>query len=316
MKTNWKRAKDLAKLISSAVDLILRDRYEVVSNKPLQLELGAEVGPGAARTTGEIERMLDKLFRMPEYYPPETAAAFSALGKEHTRQRLAQFLGLFVDVPVEADLALLELKEASWEDILIWIDSYITQGSYLERKIAEPVVKQREGFSSPEMREMERHFDNGAPGLFSLYTVRKYASEFKEGFSGTVRRAELLRLIPAGNNVPDYVAAYMEEASRCFIHGHFVASLILCRSAMEAAAKGRLRDKGYARELREIKQDPLKSVLNLALEKRLIDKIIWRAADDIRKMANKAAHPESAADEDDCMRAFDATRGILQQLYE
>jgi len=55
---------------------------------------------------------------------------------------LAVFLEAFVDVPVEADLALLDLKDASWEDVLIWIDDYVTQGPYLERKVGELIVEQ------------------------------------------------------------------------------------------------------------------------------------------------------------------------------
>jgi len=50
LNSNWKKAKDLVNLATSAVDLILRDRYEV-SKKPLYVELGTDVGPGAARTT-------------------------------------------------------------------------------------------------------------------------------------------------------------------------------------------------------------------------------------------------------------------------
>ena len=106
-----------------------------------------------------------EFFHMPELYPPETAAAFLALKKEQTRERLAEFLEQFVDVPVEADLALLELKEASWEEILIWIDSYIAQRPYLERKVGELVVKQREGFSNPGARELERSAEMSSPNV-------------------------------------------------------------------------------------------------------------------------------------------------------
>lgn len=315
MNANWEEARKLLNLVTSVIDCILRNRYDGCSRKPFYVELGTEVGPGASRTAEEIERMLEKFFRMPEHYPPETGAVFLALKKEQTRERLAEFLEQFVDVPVEADLALLELKEASWEEILIWIDSYIAQGPYLERKVGELVVERREGFSSPGAREMEAAVDT-CPGEFlSLYVVRKYAAEFKERFPHMIERGQELRLIPAGKGVPDHIRHYLEEASRCFIYGHFLASLLVCRSAIEAAAKDRLRDNRYERELSEV-EDSLKSILDLALEKGLIDKIIWGAAQDIRKMANKAAHPETVPDEGRCKWAFDTTRGILQHLYE
>jgi len=217
---------------------------------------------------------------------------------------------------VEASLTVSELKEASWEEILIWIDSYIARGSYLERKIAEPVVEQREGFSSPGLGEMEHHFDVGSRDLFSLYTVRKYAAEFKDFLPNIVERAESLRLISASKNAPDDVRRYLEDASRCYIYGNFLASLLLCRSAIEVAAEGRLKNEGFARELRAIGQERLKSILRLALEIGLMEKTFWMSADDIRKKANKAAHPDGVPGECDCKRAFDETRGILQHLYE
>ena len=153
------------------------------------------------------------------------------------------------------------------------------------------------------------------PNVFSLYVVRKYAAEFKELFPQMIERAGCLQLIPAAKNVPDHIRRYLEEASRCFIYGHSLGSLLVCRSAIEAAAKDRLREKGYARELRE-KGDSLMSILDLALEKGLMDKTMCTLAHDVRRMAGKAAHPETIPDEGHCKWAFDATRGILQQLYE
>jgi len=315
MKENRKKAEDLVKLVTSAIDLILRDRYEL-SKKPLYIELGTQVGNGASRSATEIEGILEKLFQKPELYPPETSAAFSALKKEHTQERLAAFLGRLVNIPMESHFALSELKEANWEKILIWVDSYIARGAYLEGKIAEPVVKQLVGFSSPSLRQIEHFLDSGSTGLFSLYTVRKYADELKDHFPLIVERAERLRLIPASKNVPDNVRRYLEEATRCCIYGHFLASLLLCRSAIEAATKDRLTKCGFEHEVRAIRQDPLKSILKLAFDKDLMDEALWKQADDIRAKANKAAHSPALPDERYCVEACDITRGILQHLYE
>jgi hypothetical protein len=224
---DWKEARKLLNLVTSAIDCILRNRYDAYSRKPFYLELGTEVGAGEAKTAEDIESRLAKLFDKPELYPPETAGAFLALREEHTQERLAAFLQVFVNVPVEAELALPELKTASWEEVLIWMDSYITQGPYLERKVGELVVEQREGFSSPGAQEMEGAVDTFPGEFLSLYVVRKYARELQEIFPHMVERAQLLRLIPASKNVPDHVRKYLEEASRCSIYGHFLASLLL-----------------------------------------------------------------------------------------
>jgi hypothetical protein len=92
----------------------------------------------------------------------------------------------------------------------------------------------------------------------------------------------------------------------------------MARSAIVAGAEDRLRKKGFGRELDEIKYkgDFLKNILRLALDKGVIGKAIWMAADEIRDRANKAAHSEALPDDRGCMKAFDMTRGILQHLFE
>lgn len=314
MNENWREARKLLNLVTSTIDCILHNRYDAYTRKPFYVELGTEVGPGASHTAEEIEKMLDMLLHKPELDRPETAAAFSALKEEHTHERLAAFLKQFVNIPLEAELALLELKEKSWEEILIWIDSYIYQRPYLEREMGKLVVEQREGFSSPGAREIERAFDTSPGELLSLYVVRKYARELKETFPQMVERAQLLRLIPTSKNVPNHVRRYLEEASRCHVYGNFLASLLLCRAAIEAAAKDRLRAKGFAQDL--IGLATLEEVLRLALDKNVMDDARWQASEHVRKMANKAVHSGGVPDEHNCMHAYDVTRDILQRLYE
>ena len=54
----------------------------------------------------------------------------------------------------------------------------------------------------------------------------------------------------------------------------------------------------------------------MAFNKGVMDGARYQASEYVRKMANKAAHPETVLDEGLCKSAFDATRGILQHLYE
>ena len=132
MNANWKEARKLLNLVTSAIDCILHNQYDGYTRKPFYVELGTEVGPGEAKTAEDIERRLEKLFDKPQLYPPATGGAFLALREEHTRERLTAFLDVFVNVPLEADLALSDLEEAEWEDFLFWIDSYLTQGPYVQ----------------------------------------------------------------------------------------------------------------------------------------------------------------------------------------
>ena len=87
-----------------------------------------------------------------------------------------------------------------------------------------------------------------------------------------------------------------------------------CRSAIEAATKDRLKKEGFAGELCGL--GTLDAVLRLAFDKNVMDKVIWEASEDIRKRANRAVHSEGLPGENDCMMAYDITRGILQHLYE
>lgn len=311
--TNWKEARKLLNLPTSAIDCILRDRYEGYARKPFYVELGTEVGPGASHTAEEIEKMLDMVLRKPPW-PPKTAAAFLALKQEHTNERLAAFLKQLVNTPLEAEIALSELREAKWEEILVWIDSYIAQRPYLERKVGELIVEQREGFSSLGAREMESAIDSSSGEFLSLYVVRKYAQELKEAFPRMVERAQFLRLVPASKNVPNHVRRHLEEASRCYVYGNFLASLLLCRAAIEAATKDRLRARGFARDLIDLAT--LEAVLRLAFDKNVMDEATWQASEHVRKRANKGLHSAGLPDEHDCMHAYNLTRGILQHLYE
>ena len=312
--SHQKKADGLVRLVTKALNYILNDQYEVVSKKPFQLELGTEIGPGAARTSKEIEDILEKF--LPEHYSPETARAFLTLKKNRTRDHLSAFLEELLEGSAEASRALSELENAPWDEILIYIDSYIVHGPKLPGELGRLLVKEREGVSSPAGRKMEAFIDWSSPGFLSLFTVRKYTADFKDLFPGVVGRAERLRLIPVVKTVPNYIRRYLGEASRCFIYGQFLASILLCRSAIVAAAEDRLRKKGFGREVDQVRQDFLKNVLKLALNKGLLDETIWKAADEIRVRANKAAHSDMLPDARDCMEAYHLTRGIIQHLYE
>jgi len=148
-----------------------------------------------------------------------------------------------------------------------------------------------------------------------LFTARKYAKEIRNLFPKIVRRAGSLRLLPAAKEVPEYVCRCLIEASRCYIYGRFLASLFLCRSALEESVKDVLRKKGYEKDMAAMKDEGLKGILRLARDKGLMDEALHNQADDIRALANQAIHGNKLPTDDECKNAFDLTRGILQHLY-
>ncbi len=133
-----------------------------------------------------------------------------------------------------------------------------------------------------------------------------------------IQRAELLRVLPTDEPVPAQVQTYLKEASLCFIYGHFIACLAVCRSAIEFAIKDRLKQNGRKQTLPMTQtnwEDSLKNLTELARKtlpwtlKSALD-----AADDVRIHANKAVH-QGVPNSTDCKDIFDKTRGILRELY-
>ncbi len=177
--------------------------------------------------------------------------------------------------------------------------------------VLKGLVRKRETFDTTAAVGLEASIGS-APLRHS--TAETYATELLKLFPQMVTRAESLRILPASEKVPDFVNRYLGEASRCYIYGQFLASLFLCRSAIVEAVEDRLRQKGYGKDVDAIKGEWLKAVLKLAVDKGLLDDVIYRQADDIRILGNNAIHGTKLPTDQDCMD--DQTRGILQHLYQ
>jgi hypothetical protein len=133
-----------------------------------------------------------------------------------------------------------------------------------------------------------------------------------------IQRAGQLRALSAADQPPTDVQSYLQEATRCYIWGFYVASLMLCRSAIEFAIRERLRNHGKSEKLLQLEQsreDTLDKLIDLAkaeLHWGLKDSL--RAADIVRAEANRAIHREVPPSER-CKEMFAVTRGALKELY-
>ena len=121
------------------------------------------------------------------------------------------------------------------------------------------------------------------------------------------------RMLSASREVPESLQRYLIEASRCYIYGHFLASLIVCRSAIEEAVKRRLIDIGKQEEIN--RDDRLVTLLRLAKQERLLDKTRYDYANCIREKARLAVHGKGIPPDEECVDALIKTRGILEHLY-
>jgi hypothetical protein len=241
--------------------------------------------------------------------------AFFALKERRTVEELESSLQALRFSPGLASRAAQELDGSDWEDILFFIDKQLSGLAKLESedRLGDQIVKQREGFSSSDAREVEMLIDDRFPDLLPLLAARKYATEFRQFFPEVVKRATApeFRLISANKQVPESVRQYLIEASRCYVYGFFLASLILCRSAIEEGIKKRLKDIEMAPE----KEDRLVNLLKLAKRENLLDETRYKMALEIKNLADDAVHGKELPGQDECIEAFIKTRGILEHLY-
>jgi hypothetical protein len=108
---------------------------------------------------------------------------------------------------------------------------------------------------------------------------------------------------------------HSDEDLRFTFNRPFLASLVLCRTVIEAACEDSLRRKGHCEELDRIAKDKLLNLLLMARRHNLLDKARFEQADDIREMANRTVHSERMPGEIECGNAFLTTRGIIEHLY-
>jgi hypothetical protein len=177
------------------------------------------------------------------------------------------------------------------------------------------VARGREGLSVDSLARLER---DANPEAVSVGVVAHYANEMSHLFPKMIRRAERLRIVPILDTAPSDVQHYIEEASKCYIYGRFVACLIVCRSAVEFALRERLLSKGQEQALSILKNQKNDSLWGLIqLARSVFSKELKPTLDDsdaIRRAARDAVHVAEPHQEL-CKEMFIKTRGVLGELY-
>ena len=124
-------------------------------------------------------------------------------------------------------------------------------------------------------------------------------------------------------NVPHSVDNYMSEAASCFRYGFDLACVSLCRAALEAALKDRLKEKCGPKAIMEWNND--KELWEEANLSKLIDKAsrndqvlkFQEQAHEIRKAGNKCAHGKLNGEQVKraALEVLVHSRLIVQDLY-
>lgn len=112
----------------------------------------------------------------------------------------------------------------------------------------------------------------------------------QRSFSKSIRGLEHLQqqqVTAVTDAVPSAVAGYAREACRCYLHGFFSASLILCRSCIEAAIETKLDQEGLRKELDRLPFNKVQELLRLAVNSGVLDDLTSHLADGIRRSATR-----------------------------
>ena len=144
-----------------------------------------------------------------------------------------------------------------------------------------------------------------------------HARRLSKQFPKIIDRAVELELLTVDYEVPDRVRRYIEEASKAYLNGQWIACLIVCRSAIEFAVRDQLETSGYGSELDKLesqKGDSLFHLLELAKETMGKHRDPLEYAEEVRRRANRAVHAD-LPHVDECRDMYNLTRKIMQLLY-
>jgi len=249
----------------------------------------------------------------------------SALREHLTPERISEALEKLPPLHLFQSLGYLrreELLHAGWPDIVAavyWgfrrfskdllfgtIDSRI---GFARRY---PLRNHPSGVSYADLEAAMQLLHPGAlPRTVAEYVIR----EMSESFPGIVERLSTFQVTAVTDAVPPTVKEYAREACRCYLHGFFSASLILCRSCIESAIETKLDQKGFRKELDRLPFNKVQELLRLAVSSGVLDDLTCHLADEIRRSANKAVHG-SAPSEAECRERLEQTRAVLRHTYE
>jgi hypothetical protein len=176
----------------------------------------------------------------------------------------------------------------------------------------------RETVAHMEMNEMSGELDlefrNDLHERLSSFHARRLSKEFPE----LVDRAVGLALLTADYEVPNKVKRYIEEASKSYLNGQWIACLVVCRSAIEFAVRDRLTVAGYGPEFTTLKESPqrysLGRLIDLAKKYMPHYQVPLEYAHKVRDAANRAVHADTPRDAE-CRDLFVMTRMVMHLLY-
>jgi hypothetical protein len=208
------------------------------------------------------------------------------------------------------------LKGKPYEEVITYLYDVLTGNlEEAERLLAAGRETIPKSEASGVSGDLDEEFSDDMHERLSSFHARRLSKQFPK----VIDRAVGLALLTADHEVPAKVRRYIEEASKSYFNGQWIACLMVCRSSIEFAIRDRLKTSGYASELdafeKSSKGESLCYLIELAnnlMDKRYRDTL--EDAQIVRRAAVRAVHAEPPRD-DECRDLFLTTRMVMQMLY-
>jgi Domain of unknown function (DUF4145) len=306
-----------AELIGQVIQRLAAGRFAIKKDRDREEITVFSYGPTFAEKEAFFRSYLSQLHDMTyEMEPDDPNASWESPFLEEnwsdfwTEQLIALWLG--GDVPPSIAE---HFKGQSYEQVVSLLYDALDTGM---KERSSSFVNARERLASIEEALREAETMDQEDGETLDLVAENYALQIWSRFTRIVRRADQLRVLGIADRPLTDVQSYLQEATRCYIWGFYVASLVLCRSAIEFAIRDRLKAHGKLEKLLQLersRQDTLDKLIELAkaeLPWNLKESL--RVADIVREEANRAVH-RKAPDSERCKEMFVVTRGALKELY-
>jgi hypothetical protein len=135
-----------------------------------------------------------------------------------------------------------------------------------------------------------------------------------DSIAGAVSRWKMLQTLGVSLAPHADVRMRMHQATTCFIWGLYDATAILCRASIEFSIQVLLERAGGLHFTGAGSSDYLRRLIELAERARLLTAPLAKAAHDVRKVGNSAAH-KAICRKADAVRCLEATARIIRHVY-
>ncbi len=274
---------NLTRLLPWTIERLLYQQYVLATDSqgnPKRLEL--EVSLGAQRIE-DVEEDLRQTLR------PEHVSLLCSLKYDTSHESVRRVLTGIFGSGYPSELAA-SLEGAGWSEVLSRVYWFIRCAGQAS---GERLVAEREGAGADAFRRIESQIEEQHANAFQAFTEEKYARDLAALFPEIVARAERLRILETSVRARPYLSDCLAEATRSYVFGHFLACVVLCRSAVEAAVSDRLVGAGA----QPGKGDSLEKLLKRASDKDLLEEIYLEHAHSVRKVGRDAVHGRLVPDD-------------------